>query len=341
MAVSIGRENHLAGAPDTARTGQGFVTLGHTRYFFGEEAMKENVLLGRIMGMMVLNQYLEMDIDSMRFNNLYQRAIQRERWKRIFKSIESEGYWPQEVIILNELHEIIDGQHRVVAAKKLGIAVLPVSIVTFPNKQKEAEFFHKKNNWNTSLNPVDFWYARHLSGHPFACLLYRIVEDKSSLLYMKVAIKGHETNDSKFYLNDAISIINICALGVNHSWTKSNDEAITSLFIASSYEAVKASVDDFLLFFYGCFGAKKTSNPIPYKSHCIRPIALFYTLLRNGGLLKTESGRRSAINKMKEYVFTADFLKMTHSGRIFALCAHFNFKKKKGRIDYNPSSYEV
>lgn len=294
--------------------------------------------LGNELGMSVLIPYKELPIDSLKFNSSYQRALETPRWKRISESIKHTGYWPQEVVILNELHEIIDGQHRVVAAKKNGIRAVPVSVVTFPSKQKEAEFFARKNNWNTSLKPVDFWYARYLSGHPFACLIYRLVEDKASKLCGMVAIKGHETNKSKFYLGDALVMVNGCALGILHTWNKENDKRSTERIISTTYEKIRDSVNDFLGFFYGCFGDDKRSNPIPYKSHCIRPEVIFYALLRDAGHLNSEPKKQAAINKMKSYVFTADFSKMDHSSKVIALVSHFNHKRKTDRIVYDPSN---
>lgn len=61
----------------------------------------------------------------------------------------------------NGMLYIIDGQHRIAAARKKGIDSLQCEVFHFPNVKQEAEYFHRLNNERRKfLAPVDQYRAR-------------------------------------------------------------------------------------------------------------------------------------------------------------------------------------
>jgi hypothetical protein len=284
--------------------------------------------------MEIISKNSIVDIDLLKFNKEYQRAIDSRKKKRIFDSINANGYWPQEIVTVNHLMEIIDGQHRVIVAKEIGIKKIPVVIVKFPTLQQETMFFADKNNWNTSLKPVDFWHSRYLAEHPYALLIYRLNSDSESLLCSRIAVKGHATKKSKFTISNVLHMTN-AAIGVSHPWTKGRDNKLCDAIDSMPYQLIREYINTFLNFFYGSFGEDKRSNAIAYRGSSIRSIVIFYILAYKQGLILSPSTMAKFIKKMSFYIFTSDFIKTEHSGRIQGLVNHFNSKRKKNRIVYS------
>ena len=291
-------------------------------------------IVGEKLGMRVLVDYKMMPITEIKQNIQYQRMRDPYRERRVSTSIKEYGYWPQEVIILNELHEAIDGNHRVYGAKENGIKLLPCSIVTFPNKKLEAKFFTLKNSFNTKLKPIDFWHARYLSGHPYAILIYTLVADSNSLFFNKIAIKNHDTKETKFTLAKAILIINTTALGYSSPWCIKRDNFLTQKVEATKYYTVLADTNKFLFMYSGIFGESIKHNAIASRIETMKAFCRFYYKLIKEKRPGAPQETTHVIRKMKTFIFTSEFLKTDLTGKTIALISHFNKGKKIRRIDY-------
>jgi hypothetical protein len=263
-------------------------------------------------------------------NETYQRPIEPSRKNRIATSMRDSGYWPFEVIILNEKHEVIDGQHRVSAAKMVGIKYVLVCIVSFPSHEKEAMFFTVKNSYNPLLSPIHFWHARYESKHPIAVLMYKLESDPESKMYGKIAIKGKATARVKYPINQFFTLL-LPVIGIKEStWMRRLDNRIINAINGTNYAFIKNNINKLSSWIELCFGEKQ-DNPTAYLSHNIRSIVLFYFLLIDNNIKPD-----STINKMKSYAVTAEFAKMSRAGKIYSLISHYNSGRKVGsRMKYN------
>lgn len=287
-----------------------------------------------LSGMKTLCDHMLVDPKELKLEPTYQRCIEPSRKRGIAQSMVTTGYWPEETIIVNQDFEIVDGQHRVVAALQVGIKQVPISVVEFKDKRTEATYFSLKNNWNTSLKPVDFWYARYQFCHPYATCIYELDIDDDSLLKNNIALKGRETKKAKFTITDCCLFINF-AVGYNQNWSKEKDAFLTKRVVNLGYEPIKEEINDFIDCFYSIFGNSKRSNPFAYRASSIRSFITFYSLAKRQDFLSSRRKLNEFIGKMATYALTADFLKANHAGRIQMLITHFNHKRTH-RMTYDP-----
>lgn len=295
--------------------------------------MKPNMIWQRgerEYGMRILVAYRLITISSVKFKAEYQRPIESFRKNRISKAIQKWGYFPASLITLNELYEIIDGQHRVLAAQENDVDVIPACVVTFPDKQKEAAFFKEVNSFSSKQKPVDYWHASYMAGESYATLFYRLYEDKSCLLNNMVAVKDHRSEHQKFNVSDVLSMVNYLVLGIYGPWSLRVDERCTELASHVEYEEARRKINDFLKWFFACFGDDKKANNLPYLAHSIRALLGFYCLLHD----KHEVDMPTTVNRLKKFVFTSEFQRMEYSGKVAILVGYYNRGRTKNRIPY-------
>lgn len=79
-------------------------------------------------------------------------------------------------------HYIIDGQHRVAAARLIGIRSLPAKIYTGLTLAEEAAAFVQSNTWRTSPLPLAIFRARLAAGDPTAHAILRVIEEAGYVL---------------------------------------------------------------------------------------------------------------------------------------------------------------
>lgn len=283
--------------------------------------------LQRKYDMKIISNYKSIDPNKLFFDRQYQRVIQPQRVSKISESIKKYGYWP-ELIFITEDYRVIDGQHRAKAAINCNINFIPVCIVKFKSKESEARFFVDKNNWNTKLKPVEFWYAKYLSKHPVALMIYSLEEDLTSPLYNKISLKGKETDKSKFLLDNVLIMIATVCLDISDTWSVDRDDKYTSMCVEIGYEIIKNKLAVFLDWFTKIWGNDKRSNPVPFRRESLRAILMFYMLLKRQGF-----NLKQSVIKMQSFLFTADFIKNSQSGKTMALVNHFNAGKRK-KLNY-------
>lgn len=259
----------------------------------------------------------------------YQRPIDKNRIQKISNSIKQFGYWQQEVIIVNEDYFIIDGQHRTMAAKQCNIAQIPICVVQFKDKQLEAKYFWNKNDWNTSLKPIDYWHGRFLAGDIIAKTVYQLESDIDFLLYDKVALKNKSTK-WKMTIPTLLTMIGRANANIEH-WYRKRDERYKKIFASIKYSTLLNNTNDFLFFYSSCFGELSSNNKTPYHNKIVRSFGIFYGKLKEINMVNIDS-----INKMKSLTINNEFLKLEQSAMTISIVSHYNKGKKNklNRIDY-------
>lgn len=296
--------------------------------------LNNNTLHKSDLGLKVLTKYDVMPIENLLFNEVYQREIEPPRTKKLYISISKHGYWPNEVIILNERYEIIDGQHRVLAAKQCGIKQLPVTVFTFPDKIKEAAFFKLKNSFNPSLKPTSYFGASFKADDAYAKLLYELtwIDQKSLLLY-KCKLKENKTKEAIFSITDVAIIINYIGLNHRDIFKKDREPTVNKIVNNTPYVEIRNKINKFVLWFFESFGEKTKENKQPYKSKTLRSIVVFYNALERAKYFNSDKEYKRSIEKFKSFKFQNEFHKFDHIAQIMTLVNHFN-KGKKDKFKY-------
>jgi len=290
--------------------------------------MEENI--GNELGMRTRIEHEWVPIETLKINTSYQRSIEPKRKANILASIKRHGFWPQEVIIVNLLYEIVDGQHRFAVAKELGLKKVPISVVTFPDKISEVKFFTMKNSFNTTLKPVDFWNARQFFDHSYATIVYKLNNDEKSLLLNRIAVKGHQARD-RFSVNLALLMINMAAMGKPQPWRREVDKRFIELIENIPYEEVREKVNKFCKFFYEAFGETRDHHVLQYRDASIKAIVTFYNFLLKKGEFDSEEKINKVIERMQSYEFTASYIKLSHFQKIVDLITHLNRNRRKNK----------
>lgn len=270
-----------------------------------------------------------MQASKIKLNVVLQRLFEAPRFTKIKESILEYGYyWPSSVLTLNENLEVIDGQHRLKAAMALGIYELPVCIVTFGDKRKEAQFFSDLSNHNTALNPVTFWNARFLAGHPLATFVYLLESSEESLLCDKIAIKGKDSKKTRWTVVSVINCISYICLGLQTNWRKDRDKEITATFLKYSTQDIAAKLMPFVRWFELCFGSKSQGS-LAYNERNFTAIMKVYNLMNYYGC----AHKTDTINKMKSFYFSSELKKLPDSAITQLIVAHYNKGKTKRTIE--------
>ena len=276
----------------------------------------------------IITPYQLIPAGKLKINRTYQRDIENKRLMALKESISLEGYRPNSLLILNQKADIVDGQHRAIAASESDLKIeVPVSVYNFDTIEKEAEFFSRINNYNCQLHYKDLWHSRNLYGYPTAKTIYKLENDENSLFFDKIAIRGKFSPRSKFSISEVIVII--CGVACERlvHWSIGRDSFINQLIINNEYENIKKETNSFLDFFYKCFGQEKRSNPLPWRNNTIRAIVAFYDQLKNQGHLSKNDSYIRVITKMSNFQFDASFDRLTQYNKIIMLNSYFN----KGR----------
>jgi hypothetical protein len=278
--------------------------------------------------MKTIKETHNIDTNLIKFNKTYQRFIEKSRVKKIISSMMKydKTFWPSSIITLNELYEVIDGQHRVTAAKILMIKEVPACIVEFENKEAEARYFADINNHNTSLKPVDFWHSRMMGGCPLAQFVYLLESSDLSKLKNKICIKGQATKDTKLSISTVVDIVAIIALGYSKQWRKDSDDIILQKFNLINKWQLMTIINEYIEWLELCFG-KKTPGSIPYMTHIHRAIMRVYKLLNEKDVAHT----KATIVKFNNLYLSREYLKLPESGALQIFIDHYN----KGKHEKN------
>lgn len=283
-------------------------------------------------GMTLLEKNKKMSVESLKFNKQYQRATEVARKENVKKGIVTCGHFlPEKSITVNQANEVVDGQHRLLAAQELGLSHIPVSKYYFEDKDKEAAFFVYINGFDERLSVVDYWYAMYLSGDPLAETIYKLESEARSLLNNKVVIKGKKTDKSKISITQVLEIIHMAIGNTNRgNWAKADHEIWLKQLSKCSFDDVLKTTNDFIGWYETIFGNKK-NTPWAYYLDSFRAIKYFYKALYSRGWHKS----KDTVAKMKSFNLGATFMAAPLAGKKYQLIDHFNKNKKHKRLPYN------
>lgn len=275
----------------------------------------------------------EFNVSDIKFNAAYQRTINPKKVRTIRNSIKKYGmFWGGEVIVLNEQMEVIDGQHRVMAATESNILKLPVLVVTFGSKKEEAGYFVDKNMHTTKLTPVDFWHASYISGCTIAKTIYALNNDPKSLLHNKIAIKGGNNDKTRFSIPTALCFLNVVCLDGGRSVGKSKHERIKTHIAKYSYDEILLKMNIYVQWFNDCFGDSKVENPKPYGARVASAIAALYIIMYKSGKIRNTRAYNNSVTKMRKYRFSEQTEAMTIEGITMAMVIHLNKGVHKNNV---------
>ena len=268
-------------------------------------------------------------IDLLKFNEHYQRGIEKKRKEPIKKSIMKTGlFLPDKAITINQRNEIVDGQHRVLAAKECGLSHVPVSRYLFRDPKKEVAFFVHINNFDQRLNAYDYWFARFIEGDPVAVTIYKLESDPMSIVKNMIAIKGKQTQDRKFSIPQILEIIEMSIGMKKGNWTKDRHQKWVEVIIDTGWPTILNVCNSFFSWFLEIFG-QKINNPQAYTVDSFRAIKFLYIKLKE----ISEHQNRTTISKMKTFSIDTVYATSPIAGKKMLLINHYNKGKSKNKIE--------
>ncbi len=140
--------------------------------------------------------------DNLHVDLRYQRSISTKRGERVVKSIIEKFHWPLfQPLTITPRQEggywVIDGQHRLLAARRMGLPEIPVVIVEIGGTAKQAAAFVGINAARVNMTPLAIHHAMVVANDPLAVRLNECVRlaEVSIPKYPKAlnVIKPHET----------------------------------------------------------------------------------------------------------------------------------------------------
>lgn len=281
------------------------------------------------MGYRIIARIRMADPKQLKLGKPYQRSFEMKRKMGIIKSIQKWGWWVGEQITITPDYGVVDGQHRVLAAIELGIALVPVTIMEFDSIEEEAAYFMAKDSFDTKLNIVQQWHARFIAKDPLAKILYRLDVDPDSRFHNRIALKGRATFDTRFVISSTWDIVSI-SLGLisNHFFEFGRGTPLPPIaqkILETDYLTIRTKCNVFLDWFYACFSESKPANPIPYKSLSIRALGAFYLQLDRQGLNPRSTVN---VNRMKNFIFTSEFVRASVEDKLLFLKNYYNKGKR-------------
>lgn len=111
----------------------------------------------------------------------YQRKIDSQRSKQAIEQITRNFRWScfgtALVTQTDEGWLLIDGQHRVEAARRLGIKTVPCIVVQHASQAEQAAIFVSTNQGRVQVNPYSLFHARLMAGEELALGVQRLLDE--------------------------------------------------------------------------------------------------------------------------------------------------------------------
>jgi len=253
----------------------------------------------------------------------YQRPIEPNRLKKIKKSIEQHGYFPHEVIVVNQDDQCIDGQHRLQAAKDCDIEKIPIVKWQFNGIVEETEMFTHLNSFNTSLKSVYIWHSRKIWGCPIAKLVYKLHEDPNSPFYGMIRVKGNDNmkiDKKKFTIVSLIQLMNtICFnLRAPHYKYSTLNNTMETNFANLNYDEALAKGYEFIRW----FKIFANTNINWYGQRLIPAISIAFKSLKEQGFLNNQTRNKKIANQIKNMNTSKPFPNEHRTTKILAIKTH-------------------
>lgn len=110
--------------------------------------------------------------DRLTVDHTYQRTLSEKRSQKVIERIAANFKWSAFQAILatpsGDEYRILDGQHRVEAARRVGIAEVPAVVVTAESVAEQAAAFVSANLDRVTVNPYALYHARVAAGEEHA-----------------------------------------------------------------------------------------------------------------------------------------------------------------------------
>ena len=264
---------------------------------------------------------------------IYQRDVSHDHVKDLEHRIDVWGWFPNSIIMINHLRQLIDGYHRCLACIKLGIIKVPTIQVKFIDAAAEAQYFLSMNEYSRTLSLLDSVKAKYAAGVAGIEKLYRLEQDPNCVLFEKINLKypglPYKASSKKFLLNTVAKAIShmfdLPMLGTPKEFDKSNtfEEKIEVI----PYEALLIAVN----VLFGVVGTYD-SGPCRRQNH-VSALAKAYRVMR----VTSEQTDKHFRERMLRFLtpiqwFTSSY---THGLRVITLIRHLNkqVKNPAKRID--------
>lgn len=128
--------------------------------------------------------YKDLPLQLLEIHPDIQRILAPEHYGAIARDWNTEKCAPLTVSLQEDgTFYIIDGQHRFMAARSIGVSTLPCRIFKNLTPDKEAEMFYKQNENNKRLTPRDTLRARLFINEPVAESLQAICREYGVALF--------------------------------------------------------------------------------------------------------------------------------------------------------------
>lgn len=269
----------------------------------------------------------------------YQRDLDPKRWKPLLKSMQKDGYWPQEVIVLNQDNENVDGQHRLKAAKEYGLTEIPCVIFHFNSIEEEAKKFDELNGYNSRQKPIDQWNSKRIWGDPIAKLVYKLNEDPRSTFKGMIKVKGNHTgpDKKKFTIPSIITLLCTICFNLRAPHYKNTDHNLSNKmqndFRNLDYdEALKKGA-----MFLQWFRRFADENTTWYSQPCIPTIAIIYKSLQEQGKFTNPRKIPQIADKLKNFETSSNEWKhCSRSTKINMISGHLIRNYRAFLSDFDP-----
>lgn len=123
---------------------------------------------------------LWLPVDRLTVDHRYQRTLESRRSQKLIDAIAARFRWSAFQAILaaktasGAAWLVIDGQHRVEAAKRCGMSEVPAVVVTAASLAEQAAAFVEANTARISVNAFALHHARLAAGEPEALAVGRL-----------------------------------------------------------------------------------------------------------------------------------------------------------------------
>ncbi len=283
------------------------------------------------IGMRIRYRYLNIPIDMLLEEKLYQRPYEKKRLKIIEESVvESGEAWPTTLMEINMRFGTLDGNHRRFIFMDLGITTVPEVIqLEFKTLEDEVNYFVKKNTHGSTIKkPPIIWAAKHLAKHTTAQLLYKLVtEDKESKLYNYVALMHEPSTINRLSIAQAWQIIAKVGLNRLVKYERVLDSYLESLIQTTAYDVIKARINHFMDWFVACFGEKKEKHA-SYNAKTMVSYIIAYKMLLDAKLINNKKSYNASTKKFGKLVLAPETLSCEPFVIATAILSHYNLTIK-------------
>lgn len=234
----------------------------------------------------------------------FQRVHKEREVKAIQNSIENNGYWEWETVLIDQNYNVVNGQGKVHAALLCGMETVPCCRVWFDTEKDKLMVYERMSSTQKPLNGQDKFTAREGLGDPYTILTKMLYDRPTCLWHNKVDFNGTH-NGSRFPLSSGEYVLNT-AMGIishttEHIKGQLRRRAIEILSDEFLLERTFAYADRLITLLHESFGPEIKENGIkrkPYESFSIRAFCHAFNILSKDGHLSTNAKWKHAVAKL-------------------------------------------